>query len=224
MERPAPIRNWKYVHHNRKESGDSMDVSVESVQSNRSGKFNRFQFKKGDEPSGYSSRDDLRRESIFAFTGRSRDKNHEYSVLSRRSGKDKDKDSDTSKISDHELVLNGLAREAPKHESALPADPQGSAKLKDIMKTVKTMTEEFRRIITHFSKKYKEMRYEWDRSFKTLLSMQLAQESQAVADLRLQLEKKQQELDQLSRVTFDKTAFASISAVKHNEPQRSAEA
>lgn len=218
MERPAPVRNWKYVHHNRKESGDSMDVSVESAQSNRSGKFNRFQFKKGEEPSGYSSRDDLRREPIFAFTGRSRDKNHEYSVLSKRSGKDKD--SDTSKISDNELVLNGLAKEAPKHETVLPANPQGTAKLKEVLKTVKTMTEEFRRIIAHFSKKYKEVRYEWDRSFKALLSMQLAQESQAVAELRLQLEKKQEELGLLGRVAFDQAAFAPFPAVKNNEPQR----
>ena len=132
-------------------------------------------------------------------------------MLSRRS---KDKDSDTSKISDNELILNGLVKETPKHEAALPASPLGAGKLKNIARTVKTMTEEFRRIVAHFSKKYKEMRYEWDRSFKTLLSMQLAQESQAVTELRLQLEKKQQELDQLSRVAFEKTAFASLSATK----------
>lgn len=138
-------------------------------------------------------------------------------MLSKRSGreKDKDKDSDTSKISDNELILNGLAKETPKRETALPASPQGT-KLKDIMRTVKTMTEEFRRIVAHFSKKYKEMRYEWDRSFKTLLSVQLAQESRAVSELRAQLEKKQQELDQLSRVAFDRTAFPSLPPAKPN--------
>jgi hypothetical protein len=181
MERQNPIKNWKYVHHNRKQSGDSMDVSVESVQSNRSGKFNRFQFKKGEEGNHYSSRDDLRREPIFVFTGRSREKNQEFSILSKRSGKDKE--SDTSKISDNDIILKGITREInkPLKTPILTSDLHSAANVHEILKTVKTMTEEFKKIITHFSKQYRDLRYEWDRSFKHLLSLQLNQESQTIS-------------------------------------------
>lgn len=66
-----------------------MDVSVESASSNKSLKFNRFQFRREDS-SLFTSRDP-KKESIFNFTGKGRDKNADYSILSKRSGKEKDK-------------------------------------------------------------------------------------------------------------------------------------
>lgn len=59
------------------------------------------------------------------------------------------------------------------------------------------------------------MKYEWDRSFKVLLSLHVSEESKAMKELRDQLDKKQDELDQLSRITFDKRIFNSASANKN---------
>lgn len=100
-------KNWKNVHHNRRDS-DSMDVSVESASSNKSLKFNRFQFRKEDS-SLFTSRDP-KKEAIFHFSGKGRDKNAEYSILSKRSGKEKDKESDISKISDNDMILKGIGK------------------------------------------------------------------------------------------------------------------
>jgi len=54
------------------------------------------------------------------------------------------------------------------------------------------MTEEFKKVIGMFSKKYRDMRYEWDRSFKALLALQITQETQTVFELKAQLQKKQE--------------------------------
>lgn len=109
MERPAPVRNWKYVHHNRKQSEDSMDNSIDSVQSSKSGKFNRFQFRK-------EEKDPFRdpKEPIFVFSGKSRDRNNDRSLLSKNSLRDKE--SDTSKLSDNELILKGFLNQGQKTE------------------------------------------------------------------------------------------------------------
>ncbi len=56
--------------------------------------------------------------------------------------------------------------------------------VKDILKTVKQMTAEFKTIINSFSRKYREMRYEWDRSFKALLSLHVTEESKAMKELK----------------------------------------
>ena len=109
-------KNWKYVHHNRRDS-DSMDVSVESASSNKSLKFNRFQFRREDS-SIFTSRDP-KKESIFNFSAKGKDKHAEYSILSKRSGKEKDKESDISKISDNDMILKGIGKEAAK----APANP-----------------------------------------------------------------------------------------------------
>jgi hypothetical protein len=89
-----------------------MDMSVESASSNKSLKFNRFQFRKEDS-SIFTSRDP-KKESIFNFSAKGKDKNAEYSILSKRSGKDKDKESDISKISDNDMILKGIGKEAVK--------------------------------------------------------------------------------------------------------------
>lgn len=49
MSKQTPVRNWKYVHHHRKQSEESLDNSIDSVQSSKSGKFNRFQFTRKEE-------------------------------------------------------------------------------------------------------------------------------------------------------------------------------
>lgn len=52
MERHAPLKKWKYSHERSKISSESMDVSIDSIDSNRSNsKYNRFQFNKGEEGS-----------------------------------------------------------------------------------------------------------------------------------------------------------------------------
>jgi hypothetical protein len=94
-----------------------MDVSVESASSNKSLKFNRFQFRREDS-SIFTSRDP-KKESIFNFSAKGKDKNAEYSILSKRSGKEKDKESDISKISDNDMILKGIGKEAAK----APANP-----------------------------------------------------------------------------------------------------
>jgi hypothetical protein len=60
------------------------------------------------------------------------------------------------------------------------------------LQQVKGMTEEFKKVIGMFSKKYRDMRYEWDRSFKALLALQITQETQTVFELKAQLQKKQE--------------------------------
>ena len=43
------------------------------------------------------------------------------------------------------------------------------------------------------------MRYEWDRSFKALLTLNITKETQTIFELKAQLQKKQEELDQIIR-------------------------
>lgn len=62
------------------------------------------------------------------------------------------------------------------------------------------------------------MRYEWDRAFRALLTLQVNQESQAIRDLKLQLDKKQEELDQLAKISFPNPSTAS--AVKCADTSR----
>lgn len=246
MSKQTPVRNWKYLHHNRKNSEDSFENSVDSVQSSKSGKFNRFQFTRKEERPAVPlpfMRDT--REPIFVFTGKSRDKNNDRSILSKHSGKEKE--SDTSKLSENEPILKGIhngthktdrefmfkqERETPREgrneaESKselmlLPADVFHGDSVKDVLKQVRTITEEFRKIIALFTKKYREMRFEWDRSFKQLLNMQVTQETQTIRDLKSQLERKQEELEQLSRISLEKhpSPAAANSAVKPAEGNR----
>jgi predicted ribosome quality control (RQC) complex YloA/Tae2 family protein len=189
-----------------------MDNSIDSVQSSKSGKFNRFQFRKEEKPSFLE-----RKEPIFVFTGKSRERNNDRSVLSKHSLRDKE--SDTSKLSDNEPILKGLTnnnhklersasrqeREASRVEREyrqdkqeaplLHADALNAPAVREILRQVKGITDEFRKVIAHFAKKYRDMRYEWDRSFKTLLSLQVSQETQAIKDLKGQLERRQEELE-----------------------------
>jgi hypothetical protein len=120
MSKQTPTRNWKYVHHNRKQSEDSLDNSVDSVQSSKSGKFNRFQFTRKEEkpplPLPLPFHRDSR-EPIFVFTGKSKDKNHDRSLLSKHSAREKD--SDTSKLSENEPVLKGIISGAHKADRGL---------------------------------------------------------------------------------------------------------
>jgi len=46
-----PVRNWKYVHHARKVSEDSINASFDSNLSSSSAKFNRFHFNRADDSS-----------------------------------------------------------------------------------------------------------------------------------------------------------------------------
>lgn len=64
-----------------------MDNSVDSVQSSKSGKFNRFQFKK-------EEKSPLRdpREPIFTFTGKAKDRPNDRSILSKNSLRDREED------------------------------------------------------------------------------------------------------------------------------------
>lgn len=96
----------------------------------------------------------------------------------------------------------------------LQLDALNASNVRDMLKQVKGIAEEFKKVIAFFAKKYREMRYEWDRSFKSLLSLQVTQESQVIQDLKLQLERKQEELDHFSRLTFDKNSLPTGSAVK----------
>lgn len=83
------------------------------------------------------------------------------------------------------------------------------------MQQVRGITEEFRKVITMFSKRYRDMRYEWDRSFKALLTLQITQETQTIFDLKAQLQRKQDEMDQLLKNPLEKQPLSiATSAVK----------
>jgi hypothetical protein len=179
MSKQTPVRNWKYLHHNRKHSEDSFENSVDSVQSSKSGKFNRFQFTRKEEKPPLPlpfMRDP--REPIFVFTGKSKDKNNDRSILSKHSGKEKE--SDTSKLSENEPILRGInsvaqrtdrelmfkqERETPREGRSdaegkselmlLHADAFHGGNVKDVLKQVRSITEEFRKVIALFTRKYR---------------------------------------------------------------------
>lgn len=192
-------RNWKYVHHARKQSGgDSLNASFESSHSNSSAKFNRFQFNRHDESVA------VRREPIFAFSGKNREK-QEYSVLSKRSNKE----SDTSKMSDYDF-LPSLAHPAnpaplpqgpPTSRSATPAPttplkPKRHPQLHSLLDQVKTLTSAFRKLIDYFSRQIKEMQTQWEKSFRQIL----AQQTQQQADmLKNSVEMQQRKLEQIAK-------------------------
>jgi hypothetical protein len=66
-----------------------MDNSIDSVQSSKSGKFNRFQFKKEERP--------LPKEGIFALNSKNRERGKDPSLASKQSLRELD----TSKLSEN---------------------------------------------------------------------------------------------------------------------------
>ena len=78
MIKNPTAKNWREVHvPKQKETGDEMNDSVGSNRSSLSSGYNRFQFNR--------SEDKARKNSLFHFTARNREKPHDISVLTLRS-------------------------------------------------------------------------------------------------------------------------------------------
>ena len=92
---------------------------------------------------------DARKDSLFMFHSKNKDNNPIFNILTRKSFKDKE--SDTSKLSEQEVPLRTLTKEINKevnyHLATELKKKHKENDVMDIFKEVKNLTDEFKKII-----------------------------------------------------------------------------
>jgi hypothetical protein len=187
MEKPTPIKHWKEVHHSRRESSLSLNESINSNRSSLSSGYNRFHFQRPD--------DSGKKSAIFQFTARNKDNPFDVSVLTKHKHHHMTPRAPKMPSDDDIHFLEHALNRMP----TLSNDKLPLPHLKSIAKEIKTLVESFRLVVETFSKQLKDMREDWDRIIRTVISKEVSFEQSAVLELRRKLHEKQKEIDKMSK-------------------------